>query len=107
MDQRTNNTLHIIKETDGEILLNIKVQARASKTEIASIQDQELKIRVTEAPVDNAANIAVIKLLADTFDCPKSNIRIVKGTASNHKIIAIRGLTKQNVIDKLGSIKTK
>lgn len=53
------------------VLLAIKLQPRASKNEIGEPLGPELRVKVTAPPVDAAANEALLRLLADTLDCPR------------------------------------
>src|SRR5262245_3570131 len=56
-------------QADG-VLLAVKLQPRASKNEIGGALGEELRIKVTAPPVDAAANEALVRLLAETLDCP-------------------------------------
>lgn len=49
----------------------------------------ELLVYIREPAVDGKANAAVIKLLADYYDVPKSRVVIVHGHTSRTKIIEI------------------
>ncbi len=77
---------------DG-VLLSVKLQPRASKNGIDEALGSELKIRVTSPPVDQAANEALLRLLADVLDCPRGAVQLVKGQGSRHKVVLIRGLS--------------
>lgn len=48
-------------------LLNVRVQPRARSTGISRFRDGVLWVRVSAAPVDEAANSAVIELVAAAF----------------------------------------
>lgn len=85
---------------DG-VLLSIKLQPRASTNEIGEALGDELKIKVTAPPVDAAANEALIRLLADHFDCPKSRVELVRGHTSRHKTVKLHGLSLEAVVAKL------
>lgn len=50
---------------------------------------EELEVRIAEAPVDGAANGAVVRLLAEALGVSRSKVALVSGTASRHKRIAI------------------
>lgn len=93
----TEHKFQFSKGTGGAAL-HVKVVPRASRNEIVGIgTDGALKIRVTAAPVDGAANEAVIKLLAEALDIPKSNIDIVAGHTSTSKIISLIGIEPERV----------
>ena len=87
-------------QADGAYLA-IKLQPRASRTEIGEPMGDELKIKVTAPPVDAAANAALIELLADTLDCPRSAIKIVRGQTSRHKTVWIAGAKAELILQKL------
>ena len=50
-----------------------------------------LKARVRAAPENGKANTALIALLADTLDVPKSAVKIASGTTGRLKRIKIAG----------------
>jgi uncharacterized protein YggU (UPF0235/DUF167 family) len=60
---------------------------------VAGVRDGRLLVRVTAPPVDQAANDAVISLLAAALTVPRRAARIVTGTTSRNKTIEIEGLT--------------
>ena len=88
-------------QPDG-LLLAVKLQPRASKNEIIGALGEELRIKVTAPPVDAAANEALVRLLAETLDCPRGKVELIRGHTSRHKIIKLHGLTPEVVMAKLG-----
>lgn len=77
---------------DGDdLLLNVRVQARASRSEILDVRDARLRLRTTAAPADGKANKAVIRLLADYLGVSPSRICLVRGTAQRDKQLRVRG----------------
>jgi uncharacterized protein len=92
------NFLH--EQPDG-VLLSVKLQPRASADEIGTPLGDELKIKVTAPPVDAAANIALIDLLAEKLDCSRNRIELVRGHKSRHKIVRLHGFTVEEVFKKL------
>lgn len=73
----------------------MKVTPRAEKNEIVKISEGEYRAKVTSPPEKGKANAAVIELLADHFDVPKSKINIIAGKTAKIKIIDIAGFSKQ------------
>jgi hypothetical protein len=61
----------------------------ASKDEIKRIDDLHYQVSVKEQPIKGKANKAIEEALADYFDLPKSNVRIVSGYTSRHKIVEL------------------
>jgi uncharacterized protein (TIGR00251 family) len=80
-----------IKENADGILVRIHLQPRASRTEICGVQGDELKVRVTSPPVDDAANKLCIEFFARLFSVAKSRVAITAGARSRHKTLRIIG----------------
>ncbi|WP_455198659.1 DUF167 family protein [Kaarinaea lacus] len=76
---------------DGEdLLLDIRVQPRASRDEIVGLHDDALKIRITAPPQDGKANIHLIRFLSEVFGTPRSRIELISGQTGRKKRIRIR-----------------
>lgn len=94
----------LISGADDRVIIRLHLQPRASKTEICGIQGDELKVRVTSPPVDDAANRLCIEFFSTVFRTAKSNITIISGHKSRHKRLQITGTTPEegmSVISKL------
>lgn len=91
-----------LKEHANGTYIAIKVQPRASKNEIGPALGEELKVKVTAPPVDAAANESVVELFAETLECAKGKVQIVKGNTSRHKTIFVVGMSAAEVAGKLG-----
>ena len=83
------------------ISFRIRVTPRAGRTVIAGERDDALVIRLAAAPVDGAANDAVIALLASLLDRPKRDVSIVSGERSRNKVMEIRGTSLETVVTRL------
>jgi uncharacterized protein (TIGR00251 family) len=73
--------------------LSQRIQPRASKNEIISMEDGRLKVRLTAPPVDGAANEALVKFLADRIRVAKSQVEIVSGHTGRDKVVRISGIS--------------
>jgi uncharacterized protein (TIGR00251 family) len=89
-------------QSDG-VLLSVKLQPRASSNEIGEALGNELRIKVTAPPVDAAANEALLRLLAETLDCPRNRVELVRGHTSRHKTIKLYGCSAETLIAKLAN----
>ena len=58
---------------DG-VLLQLKLQPRASRNEILGPLGAELRIKVTAPPVDSAANEALLGFLAARLGCGRGRL---------------------------------
>ena len=87
-------------QSDG-VLVSIKLQPRASTNEVSGPLGAELRVKVTAPPVDAAANEALVRLLAETLDCPRNRVELVRGQTSRHKTVKVYGLSADAVAGKL------
>ncbi len=94
------NPTFLREQTDG-VLLAIKLQPRASSNEIGAALGDELRIKVIAPPVDAAANEALVRLLAETLDCPRNRIELVRGHTSRHKTVKVYGVTPADILSRL------
>jgi hypothetical protein len=75
------------------VLIRVKVQPRATRTAVEGPLGNELKIRIAAPPVDDAANAALLRFLAECLDCPRGHVQLVRGQKSRNKILVIAGAT--------------
>jgi uncharacterized protein len=71
------------------LTVEVKVTPRASRDEIVGIRDGVLAVRVSAPPVDNAANRAVVNLIAKRAGVARSRVSITRGKRSRSKRIEI------------------
>lgn len=69
--------------------ISITVKTR-SKKEMVEKTENKYVVYVKEQPIENRANMALIKLLSEYFDVPKSQVAILSGTKSKQKIVEIK-----------------
>jgi len=70
--------------------LKIKVKVKPdSRTEEINQEGDSFVVKVKEPPKEGRANQAVIKLLAQHFDIPQSQVRILSGFKSKNKLIEV------------------
>lgn len=69
-------------------IFNVRVTPHAKQNKIVE-NDGVLRVYTTIAPENGRANDAVVKLLAEYFDIPKSRIKIIKGLTSRDKIVTV------------------
>ncbi len=82
----------LAKHSDG-VTVALQVQPRASRNQVVGLHNNNLKIKLTSAPVDGAANKSCCAFLAKLFTVPKSDISIISGETSRQKRLLIRKLT--------------
>lgn len=85
---------YLREQADGSsISLSVHVQPRASRTRIAGLHGDALKLCITTPPVDGKANAAVIEFLAKLFKIPKTAVTLASGEASRDKRIILAGVS--------------
>jgi len=84
------------------VQFNVYLQPRASRNEICGIRGEELKLRLTAPPVDDAANKLCIEFLAGELKVAKSRVTITSGAKSRHKTIRVSGINGDALFALLG-----
>lgn len=75
---------------DGDLILELKVQPRASRDGFAGVLGDRLKVRLTAPPVDGQANAALTAFLAKAFGVPRGSIELLAGETGRDKRLRIR-----------------
>jgi hypothetical protein len=80
---------------DGpDLVLQVRIQPRASSDAFAGVLGDRLKIRLTAPPVEGKANEHLIAWLARLFGVPRSQVILERGASSKHKQLRIRSPKK-------------
>lgn len=69
--------------------ITVKVKPNAKQQKVETAADGSLVVHVKSPPVDGKANAELIKLLATTFEVPKSKIVIKSGLSAKHKLVEV------------------
>ncbi|HKW47208.1 MAG TPA: DUF167 domain-containing protein [Gemmatimonadaceae bacterium] len=86
-----------IDARDSIVRFAVHVQPRASRSEIAGVHGDAMKVRLGAPPVDGAANSALIELLADALGVSRRDVRIVNGEHSRRKLVEVVGVDAETV----------
>lgn len=87
-----------ITERDGTITFVVRVATRASRDVIGGEYQGALKVRLTAPPVDDQANDALRRLLAEHLNVSVSAVRIVAGEKNRIKRLSIAGVTRAQLV---------
>ena len=74
-----------------DLMLNIRVQPRASADGFAEVLGEQIKVRLTAPPVDGRANRRLVAFLAETFRVAKGDVSIISGQSGRSKRVRVRG----------------
>jgi len=94
-----------ILEKNGAVVFSVRVQPRASRDAVGGEWQGSLKVRLTAPPVDDRANEACRRLLAEHLNIPVSAVRILSGERSRTKRMEVRGVTAEAVRRLAGATK--
>lgn len=90
-----------IETRDGALTFRLRVTPGARRSRILGTHGGALKLSVAEPPENSRANEGVIRMLAKALDISASQIKISAGHASRDKRVALKGLSQQEVRDRL------
>src|SRR6267142_644388 len=90
-----------MQDRDGAVVFSVRVQPRASKDEVAGEMGGALKVRLRAPAVEDRANEALAEFLAELLKTSRSAVSILSGDRSRVKLIEIRGVTRQQILNLL------
>ena len=74
-----------VKDVAGGAVLAVKVVPGSSRTRIAGVLDEALKVNVAAPPEKGKANKELEKFLAKTAGVPRSAVKVVSGLGNAYK----------------------
>lgn len=78
-----------LRQRDAQMLLYIRLQTRASRDKMAGRFGERLKICITAAPVDGAANEHLLCFIARQCKVARREVALLEGPRSREKTIAL------------------
>jgi uncharacterized protein (TIGR00251 family) len=82
----------------------VRVTPRAGRSAIAGVRGDVLLVKLAAAPVDGAANDALVSVLAAAFDLPSRNVQIASGLRSRTKRVVIAGADAGDLDRRLAAL---
>ncbi|RNA27214.1 hypothetical protein BpHYR1_021655 [Brachionus plicatilis] len=74
---------------NGELCLNIFAKPGAKDTEIASIDEDAINVKIGAPPVDGEANKELIKFISKIIGLKSSDVFLDKGSKNRNKILIL------------------
>jgi uncharacterized protein YggU (UPF0235/DUF167 family) len=74
---------------------------RAKRTQVRGVREGALEISLGAAPVDGAANRALLEALAGLLGVARSDVTLLRGESSKNKFVHVRGLGADDVRQRL------
>jgi uncharacterized protein (TIGR00251 family) len=76
--------------TDGRLSFAVRLVPRASRSEVIGWSDTgQLRVRITAAPVEEAANRQLVEFLSKILDVRRSDVTIASGLHSRTKRLVV------------------
>ncbi len=73
-------------------MITVTVHVKPGSTKgplVVELGEREVTVFLRERAVDGNANVGLVRVLAEYFDVPKSDVSIVRGHASRTKVVSI------------------
>lgn len=92
-----------VRQSDGVVTFSVRVQPRASRSEIAGEWQGSLRARLAAPPVDDKANEELRRLLADNLNVAVAAVKILSGHRSRSKRVEVRGVSAAQIVQLAGT----
>ncbi len=91
----------ILSTGDGGINIRVKVVPGASRTRIAGILGDRLKVVVAAPPEDGKANRQLCDHMARMLGLPRRGVRVTSGRAQPMKTLEVVGLSLHETCERI------
>src|SRR5262249_42962894 len=82
----------MIQSTPEGIIINIRVIPRARTSGLAGTRGEAWLVRLQAPPVEGAANIELVGIIAAALRVPKRAVSIIAGNHSRQKRVRVSGI---------------
>lgn len=76
----------------------VRLTPRGGLDRVDGVVDGELRARVAAPAVDGAANHAILRLVAEELDVPRSAVRLAAGATGRRKLVTVDGIEPAAVL---------
>ena len=78
------------RRRQSEVRFAVRMTPRGGDDRVDGVSAEGvLQARVAAPAVGGAANYALVKLIADELDVPRTSVRLVAGASGRHKLIVV------------------
>lgn len=97
---RSSANRFVSDRPDGAVLV-VAATPKAGMNAVGPVETDAIRVRVSAAAVDGAANAAIIELLADTVGVARTRVRVIAGQCARRKRVLFAGLTADELVKRL------
>ncbi len=88
----------------GDDTFPVWVKPRARRDQVIGLREGALHVALSAPPVEGRANEALVRFLSKVLGVGRSQVAIVSGEHSRHKVVRIGGLSPEELRRRLGKI---
>jgi len=86
---------------DGAVRFEVHAKPRAKKSKVIGERGDAVEIALAAPPVDGAANEELVRFVAKVLEVRQRDIEVVRGETSREKLLAVVGLTVEEIESRL------
>lgn len=101
MPKRKREARARVRGREPRTILAVQVQPRAKRTEIVGWHGDAIKIRVAAPPVQDAANRALARFIAEKLNLGRDAVSISSGKSARRKYVVVRGMEREAILAAL------
>ena len=91
---------------DVKLKIRVKVKPNAKRSEVAGVNKETdlLEVQLQAPPIENLANLELVRVLAEFLNIPKSRITLKSGKKSRMKTLELCGVSESELRDRLARL---
>ena len=83
--------------------ISLRVYPSTNRSEVVGFRNGVLQVNVSAPPTKGKANRELITVLSQLLEIGKGSVNIIKGHTIRNKVVAIDGLSREEVMKRLSS----
>ena len=101
MGVASTSCLRLLDILGSEARISLRVYPDASKNEVLGSAEGVLRVRIAAPPLKGKANRELLSFLSQLLGVRQSSLAIIRGHASRSKVVAVTGLSQEEVLGRL------
>ena len=93
--------LSAVSISGNEAQISLRVYPNAGRNEMAGFTDEVLRVKISAPPIKGKANRELVTFLSRLLGVSKDSVNIIEGHTIRNKVVAIDGLSREEVMKRL------